>query len=167
MADFGLWLKKDSFCFTAAHFLTFADGSREELHGHNYQMELRLEGGVDETGLLVDFLVLIPMVETICRTLDRRTILPTRNPQIKVITAQNRVTVSHRDDSFSFPQRDTVLLALANTSTELLAGYLAHEIRDSLAKLTPRPPLQTLKVKLEESAGQGATCRLNFLSTGP
>jgi len=159
---FGLWLKKDSFCFTAAHFLTFADGSREELHGHTYRLELRLEGDMDESGLLVDFLVLIPMVEKICQALDRRTILPEKNPHLEVSAEQDRVKVGHRRDSFTFPRRDTVLLALANTSTELLAAHLAREIRGALAKLTRAPALQALEVRLEESPGQGASCRLAF-----
>ncbi len=32
---------KQYFNFGSAHFLIFADGSREELHGHNYQVQVR------------------------------------------------------------------------------------------------------------------------------
>lgn len=167
METFGLWLNKDAFCFTAAHFLTFADGSREELHGHNYRVELRLEGNVDETGLLMDFLELIPLLEKICRALDRRTLLAADNPHLQMETLGETVTVSHRSDSFSFPRGDTVVLPLRNTSTELLAGYLARKIRDALARFTPRPPLRALEVRLEESSGQGAACRLDFSPATP
>ena len=39
-------LYKQDFRFDAAHFLVFGDGTREPLHGHNYQVSVRLEGDV-------------------------------------------------------------------------------------------------------------------------
>ncbi|MEY3012640.1 MAG: hypothetical protein RIT45_1375, partial [Pseudomonadota bacterium] len=33
----GILLDKEYFNFGSAHFLIFGDGTREELHGHNYR----------------------------------------------------------------------------------------------------------------------------------
>ena len=41
---FGIRLDKQYFNFGSAHFLIFADGSREELHGHNYRATLGPRG---------------------------------------------------------------------------------------------------------------------------
>ena len=38
---------KDYFNFASAHFLIFAKGRREPLHGHNYQVSVAMEGELD------------------------------------------------------------------------------------------------------------------------
>ncbi len=42
--------------FSAAHFLERYKGRSEPLHGHNYRVEVVLEGEVNDEGYLVDFL---------------------------------------------------------------------------------------------------------------
>jgi 6-pyruvoyltetrahydropterin/6-carboxytetrahydropterin synthase len=41
--------------FAAAHFLRNYYGKCENLHGHNYRVQVGMEGELDETGLLFDF----------------------------------------------------------------------------------------------------------------
>ncbi len=42
--------------FSAAHRLRLHDGSHEPLHGHNWKVEVSLEGGqLDAIGILADF----------------------------------------------------------------------------------------------------------------
>ena len=54
---FGIKMDKEYFNFGCAHFLIFADGSREELHGHNYRAMLELDANLDDGNLVADFLV--------------------------------------------------------------------------------------------------------------
>jgi 6-pyruvoyl-tetrahydropterin synthase len=42
-AEFEVFVGKEDFKFSAAHFVAF-DGFRERLHGHNYQVAVRLKG---------------------------------------------------------------------------------------------------------------------------
>ncbi len=45
--------------FSAAHRLRMHDGTLEPLHGHNWRVEVHLEGrGLDSAGLVADFVVL-------------------------------------------------------------------------------------------------------------
>ncbi|MEK6643628.1 MAG: 6-carboxytetrahydropterin synthase [Planctomycetota bacterium] len=45
--------------FSAAHRLRMHDGTLEPLHGHNWRVEVFIEGGdLDSAGLLADFVVL-------------------------------------------------------------------------------------------------------------
>lgn len=37
---FSLSIAKSDFKFNAAHFMVFGDGTRERLHGHNYQVSV-------------------------------------------------------------------------------------------------------------------------------
>ena len=47
--------------FSAAHQLKMSDGALEPLHGHNWKVEVYLEGHkLDATGMLADFTVLHP-----------------------------------------------------------------------------------------------------------
>ena len=42
---YGIYVDKQYFNFNAAHFLIFADGTREELHGHNSTSKSASRGG--------------------------------------------------------------------------------------------------------------------------
>jgi len=44
---FSIEVAKDYFNFASAHFLIFANGRREHLHGHNYQVSVAMEGELD------------------------------------------------------------------------------------------------------------------------
>jgi 6-pyruvoyl tetrahydropterin synthase len=48
-AEFEVFVGKEDFKFSAAHFVAF-NGFRERLHGHNYQVAVRLKG--QQVGML-------------------------------------------------------------------------------------------------------------------
>eukprot|EP01033_Poteriospumella_lacustris_P021447 gene21447-15922_t len=43
MAQFEVFVSKADFKFNCAHFIVF-EGFRERLHGHNYQMSVKVTG---------------------------------------------------------------------------------------------------------------------------
>lgn len=51
--------------FSAAHFLRRYRGKPEPLHGHNYRVEVILEGDIGEEGYVVDFLELNSYLKSI------------------------------------------------------------------------------------------------------
>jgi hypothetical protein len=59
---FRIEVAKDYFNFASAHFLIFADGEREPLHGHNYQVSVTMEGELDRAGVVLDFITFKPVV---------------------------------------------------------------------------------------------------------
>ena len=57
--------------FVAAHRLTLYDGSLEPLHGHNWKMEVRLQGqDLDKIEVLIDFLEVKAKVAAILKEID-------------------------------------------------------------------------------------------------
>jgi 6-pyruvoyltetrahydropterin/6-carboxytetrahydropterin synthase len=57
--------------FVAAHRLTLYDGSLEPLHGHNWKMEVRLQGkDLDKIEVLIDFLEVKAKVGAILKEID-------------------------------------------------------------------------------------------------
>ena len=74
---------KEYFNFAACHFLIFADGTREPLHGHNYQVQVKVDGDVVEGDIVIDFIPFKPMVKRFCDEIDHLTLLPEFNPHLR------------------------------------------------------------------------------------
>jgi 6-pyruvoyltetrahydropterin/6-carboxytetrahydropterin synthase len=59
--------------FAAGHALRGYHGKCENVHGHNYRVELTMEGAeLDSIGLLVDFVEVKKMIHTVVDYLDHR-----------------------------------------------------------------------------------------------
>ena len=161
--QFSIRVYKEYFNFGSAHFLIFGDGSREELHGHNYRVRVKACGDTIAGDLVLDFIQFKPLVKGICDLLDHRTLLPLGNPHLAVTVLEDRVEARHRDGSwFCFPRRDVCLLDLSNTSTEMLARYICRRILDALPERVPGAQLRELEVEVEESPGQCGAYRVQL-----
>ena len=60
--------------FASAHFLRNYHGKCENLHGHNYRVQVGLAGELDENGLLYDFAELKRRVRATSEYFDHRLI---------------------------------------------------------------------------------------------
>ncbi len=157
----GIRLDKQYFNFGSAHFLIFGNGTREELHGHNYRAELEIDAELDAGHLVADFIVVKPLFKAACDALDHRTLLPTQHPALRVTQQDRQILVEFSEpdgqiDRFSLPARDVRLLEIANTSSELLAGWLLDQVLLQLPHRLPDLKIQRILVRVEESPGQSA-----------
>lgn len=117
--------------FSAAHALRNYQGKCERLHGHNFTVEVRVEGrGLDgDTGILLDF-----------RTL-------------KGLLAEALAELDHQDLN-SLPQ-----FSEENPSSELLGRHIWRRLESLLAQsVDRRAGMVSLKsVTVSEKPGQSAT----------
>lgn len=160
--SFSIEVAKDYFNFASAHFLIFADGKREPLHGHNYQVSVALEGELDHAGVLLDFISFKPLVKRICDALDHRTLIQTASPALTVRARPYELEVRYRTQKLILPKQDVILLPLANTSTELLAEHIAEQIRRQVRRKFPRTKIRFMEVGVEEARGQRGIYRGEF-----
>ncbi len=161
--SYGVRVYKQYFNFGSAHFLIFGDGTREELHGHNYKVEARIWGDTIAGDLVLDFIQLKPVVKAICDELDHVTLLPDRNPHLELMVGEDKVEARHRDGSyFCFPRRDVRVLPLPNTSVEMLARHIAHSFIERLPASCPDAAIQSVEIEVEESPGQAGVYRLDL-----
>jgi 6-pyruvoyltetrahydropterin/6-carboxytetrahydropterin synthase len=161
--SYAIRVYKQYFNFGSAHFLIFADGTREPLHGHNYQARVKVEGCLDEGDVVIDFIPFKPLVKALCDALDHRTLLPRHNPHLEIVERDGSVEARHRDGGrFVFPSEDVLVLPITNTSTEMLARYLAHGIIEALPRKVPQADVHAIEVEVEESGGQCGICRLEM-----
>jgi 6-pyruvoyltetrahydropterin/6-carboxytetrahydropterin synthase len=159
---FRIEVAKDYFNFASAHFLIFADGEREPLHGHNYQVSVTMEGELDRAGVVLDFITFKPLVKRICDGLDHRTLIQTASPVIQVRERSEEIEVRYRKQKIILPRQDVILLPLANTSTELLAEHIADQIRRQVRRKFPHTRLRFIEVGVEEARGQRGYYRGEF-----
>lgn len=161
--SYAIRVYKQYFNFGSAHFLIFGDGTREPLHGHNYQARVKVEGALNAGDIVIDFIPFKPLVKALCDALDHRTLLPRDNPHLELIESEESVEVHHRDGGrFVFPSEDVLVLPITNTSTEMLARYLATGIIDALPTKVPEAKVYAVEVEVEESGGQCGICRLEL-----
>lgn len=151
---FSIEVAKDYFNFASAHFLIFANGQREPLHGHNYQVSVKLEGELDRAGVVLDFISFKPMVKRICDALDHRTLIQCDSPNLKVHRRASEIEVRYRRQKIILPKQDVILLPLVNTSTELLAEHVANLIRRGVKQKFHGAKIRALEVGVEEARGQ-------------
>ena len=159
---FSIEVAKDYFNFASAHFLIFANGQREPLHGHNYQVSVKMEGELDHAGVVLDFITFKPIVKQVCDALDHRTMIQTKSPILKVRRRAKDVEVLYRKQRILLPRSDVILLPLTNTSTELLAEHVAEKIRRQVRLNFPRTQIRYMEVGVEEALGQRGLFRGEF-----
>jgi 6-pyruvoyltetrahydropterin/6-carboxytetrahydropterin synthase len=159
---FSIEVAKDYFNFASAHFLIFADGRREALHGHNYQVSIAVEGELDRAGVVLNFITLKPLVKEACDELDHRTLIQKQSPLLKVRQSRADLQVFYKNQRIVLPRRDVILLPIANTSTELIAEYLAGKLKRKIGQEFPEAKLRLIEVTVEESRGQRGLFRGEF-----
>lgn len=165
---FGIRIYKEYFNFAAAHFLIFEDGTREELHGHNYQVQMALEGRLDgDRDVFIDFLDIKPIVKALCDSIDHRTLLPQFSQHLKIEDFDDRhlKAIYQASDIWVLPKRDVLVLPITNTSVERLAQYLCRQALSEIETRFPNLALRWVEFSVEESRGQASLFRLNAIET--
>lgn len=150
---------KEHLVFSAGHFITFAGGICERIHGHNWRAKVAVEGPLDANHYVFDFIAIRDDAQAIAARLDHRMLLPTRSPLIHVDIEGTQAVARFESRLWSFPADECVLLPMENTTAELIARWFADELIDGWrSKGVAIPPV--VRVSIEENFGQWATCEL-------
>lgn len=158
--EFRINVTKDYLVFASAHFITFAGHRCESLHGHNYRVGVALEGALeDDNWYVLDFRVLKRLMKGYCDAIDHKVLLPLSNPRLQVVDHGDTVTVAYDEKPrYLFPRNDCALLPIPNTTVEMLAEYLAAQLREGLAA-AGATNIHRLEIEVEENFGQSAVYR--------
>jgi 6-pyruvoyltetrahydropterin/6-carboxytetrahydropterin synthase len=159
---FSIEVAKDYFNFASAHFLIFANGKREPLHGHNYQVSVKLEGELDRAGVVLDFISFKPLIKRICDSLDHRTMIQSDSPNLAVQRRKKEIEIRYKAQKIILPKNDVILLPLVNTSTELLAEHVAKQIRRQVKAQFSGVKIRAMEVGVDEARGQRGIFRGEF-----
>ncbi len=116
--------------FSAAHFVLGSEYC-ESLHGHNYTTELEIQGSLDENGMVFDFRDVKKQLIRICQILDHKVLLPGNSSRVQVTEKGDSLEVIVSGKRYVFPQEDCVVLPFTATTAELLAEYIAGQLKFS------------------------------------
>ncbi|MBV8772247.1 MAG: 6-carboxytetrahydropterin synthase [Deltaproteobacteria bacterium] len=158
MADFSIHVAKENLKFSAAHFIAYP-GFREPLHGHNYQVGIKVEGGLATTGYVLDFGLIKQLTRQIVARLDERTIIPSLSECLAIRHHDGQVGVTYEGDSFLFPASDVALLPIKHSSAEELARFIWSELHSELLARDALGHISAMEVSVAEGPGQTAIYR--------
>jgi 6-pyruvoyl tetrahydropterin synthase/QueD family protein len=143
--------------FSSAHFITYS-GKCERLHGHNYGVLVEVEGELNEDRVVFDFTILKRLTKEICQRLDHHFLLPLHNPHLELVASANSWEISFHSRCYVFPRADVVELPIENSTAELLAEYICHELCKMLNEYNISN-LSSIMVGVEEAPTQMAYYR--------
>lgn len=154
-----LHIRREALKFSAAHFTIFPDGTKEPLHGHNYQVSLDAELRSSAFESMVSFGDLKEPLRALCEAWDEKVLLPARSRFVTRGQAPSgSVALTACGKSYLFPADEVVWVEAETVASETLAeGMLAALVR-TLPEAA-RKGLRSLSLRIEESPGQGATAR--------
>lgn len=153
---FKVAVARDHLVFCCGHFISYDGHQCERLHGHNYRAAVEVEGPLTADWYVFDFTALRARAKEITDELDHHMLLATANPVIRLEETAASVRVRYKDREWLFPRGDCVLLPIENTTTELIAKYIAGRLAAALRDRHGFAP-EVMRVEVEESVGVSAT----------
>ena len=86
-------ISKEYLHFGAAHFTIFDAQTRENLHGHNFHVQLHATAAVGEDGLTFDYNHLKNALKALCDGLDEQLLMPANSPHLDIEQDERTLTV--------------------------------------------------------------------------
>jgi 6-pyruvoyltetrahydropterin/6-carboxytetrahydropterin synthase len=151
-------LSKDSFKFSAGHMTVFPDGTKERLHGHNFQVAVTVELPADG---FIAFARFKQEITAACEAWDERVMLPRLSPYLLLLpSAEAEVDFVLCGDHYVLPRRDVLWLDVDSVTTERLAAEFCKIIAVGMLPLWLDGRILSLAVQISETAGQAASFRM-------
>jgi len=158
-SGFSIYVAKENLKFSAAHFIAYP-GFREPLHGHNYQVGVRVEGRLLPTGYVLDFGLIKRLTKEIVDRLDERTLVPAESDCLQIEHLDNgQLRICYGADEFRLPLSDACLLPIGHSSAEELARFIWKELHDALKAQRALQGIMSIEISVAEGPGQAAIYR--------
>ncbi len=155
-----IFVSKDVLKFSSAHMTVFPDGSKERIHGHNFQVMLEFELQTIRLASLLDFGVVKQTLAQVCQTLDQRLLLGARCPTLEMIRQDaGEVEFKLCGKRYVIPADEVEILPLENIVVETLAEEMAFRLVERLGDHLKKDVVAAMVVTVSESAGQGGSYR--------
>lgn len=151
--------------FSASHAL-ISDNYEEGLHGHNYQVEIEIEGNVDTNGMIIDFIFLENLLHQALSDWDHYVLFPLKNEGMKIRENRDNIEIEYGRRFYSIPKDEVKLLNCTNVTTEALAQLLGENMRIHLKQESFWKRIQTIKITIWETSFYRASYSLKSNSLG-
>lgn len=153
MSEYAVRVHPGELHFNAAHFITFG-GTCENLHGHNFHVELEARGKNTRDAFVIDFLLLSRLAAGICRELHDGVLLPGESTEVTIAEQGGMISVDSHGKRFLLPRESAIVLPLPNTTAEMLALHIGNRLTEELGRSGAAANLASLRVAVEEADNQ-------------
>ena len=155
---FVIHVKKESLHFSAGHFTIFSATERENLHGHNFQVQAEFEAEIGDDGLVFDYSIVKDLLQVHCDQLDEKTLLPERSPHLQVGESNGYIKAEFNGELMPFLLRDVLTLPIRNVTVEELSNWFIDQIRanEDFQAL----PVAKLTIRIASGSGQWGVATL-------
>jgi len=139
---FRVLLDSPDLTFNASHFLSFptkdaqAPWFVEPLHGHDFRASFGVEGALDASRCVVDFIVARTCAFDVLRSLNHRVILASRESNVEYSERNGEMEIRDKGSSrrWVLPLDYVAQLDATNASTEEIAARILDEWIDALIR---------------------------------
>jgi len=155
-------IRKDNLKFSAAHMTVFPDGSKEGLHGHNYQIELEVElAGEPALARMLSYQSFKRALRSVCKAWDEKVLVAGANPWLEVLSSdEGDYAFRLCGKRYVLPVEEVAVLEVDNITAENLARVFFERFWEKLTRdpsIPWREWIAAASLRVEESRGQGAT----------
>jgi len=141
----------------------FPDGTKEALHGHNYQVELTLELKDDSFKGMISFGKLKEILKKISNQWDEKVLIATENPFYKEAKkTKKELEFSLCDKRYVLPLDEVELLPVENIASENLAQHFLSLFVKGFGERELKKVVDWIRIRVDESPGQGSSAELDF-----
>lgn len=166
-------VESPSFSFSAAHFIAYK-GYREKLHGHNYNVSLKLRGSIQEDGYVVDFTFLKEVVRKVCKHMNEHFIVPLYSDVLDIQEVNETIKVIYKENAetegtdkitveFCFPKTDCILMPIKHSSVEEIGKCLIDMIIEEISiNFFKKRKVNFIQLSLSESPTEKAIISRNL-----
>ncbi len=138
--------------FSSCHFIPMHEKC-SRLHGHSYIVRMRMEGEVDENGMVMDFVIIKKKLKMMIDEMDHKVLLPARSKIVKLEEKDDSIEVTSCNKRYVFPSEDVLLLDIPTTTAEEMAKMMAERMSNEID--FPKT-VKSISVGLDEERGQTA-----------
>ena len=158
-----LFIGKDNHKFFVSHMTVLPDGTKERLHGHNYQVGAVLELSDVSFASMIAFAPIKEALAAICLGFRERVLLARNNPFFELVRDDGlELELRLCGQRYVMPREDALLLPIDNIAVEPLAAHIADLMLARLGDALPRGVVTALEITVHESPGQGASCHVDL-----
>ena len=138
--------------FSSCHFIPRHEKC-SRLHGHSYIVRMKLEGELDENGMVMDFVVLKKKLRSMIAEMDHKVLLPAGSKVVRITEKDGSVEVVSCNKRYVFPAEDVLMLDIPTTTAEEMARMMTDRI---IEEIDFPKTVRSVSVGLDEERGQTA-----------
>lgn len=121
-------LSKEAMKFSAGHFTIFGPGARENMHGHNFVLQVEVDATVGASGLAFDYVRVRRLLIDLCSQWNEVFLLPGHSPHLRVEEEGGSVIAHFGDERLVFLKRDVLVLPVTNVTLEELSHLVLQKL---------------------------------------